>query len=48
METIETLKVTNSGNAKAFYKWIKQPDSQNLFKIKPETGSIDANSSYDF
>ena len=26
METTESLRVTNNGNSKAFYKWLKQPD----------------------
>lgn len=27
METSETLRVSNNGNARAFYKWIKTADS---------------------
>jgi len=27
METSETLRVSNNGNARAFYKWIKPADS---------------------
>jgi len=35
METYETLKITNSGNARAFYKWAKGIDSAQLFSITP-------------
>lgn len=48
METTETLKVQNTGNAKAFYRWVKGPESQNLFRIQPENGSIEPNSAFDF
>lgn len=48
METTESLKVQNNGNAKAFYRWVKAQDSQNLFKIRPDSGSIDPNSAFDF
>lgn len=48
MTTTENLKVQNTGNAKAYYRWTKGPDSQNLFKILPENGSIEPNSFFDF
>ena len=31
MVTTESLKVSNNGNDKAFYKWVKESQSENLF-----------------
>lgn len=48
MSTKETLRINNGGNAKAYYKWAKMADSQNLFLIEPQEGHVEPNSFSDF
>ena len=48
MITTEALKVTNNGNASAYYKWSKPVDSQNIFSIEPEEGSVPSKSTSEF
>jgi len=48
METYETLKVTNNGNANAYYKWSKPVESLNIFFIEPEEGFVPSKSTSEF
>jgi hypothetical protein len=46
-ETTEIIKITNSGNARAYFKWLPSPNDTKLFTISPKEGFVEANSFYE-
>ena len=38
-ETTEIIKITNSGNARAYFKWLPSPNDTKLFTISPNIPS---------
>tara|TARA_B110000503_G_C6825969_1_gene280811 strand:- start:275 stop:526 length:252 start_codon:yes stop_codon:yes gene_type:complete len=47
METTDIIRISNNGNASAYFKWLTSNSDAKLYSIKPIEGYVESNSHLD-